>query len=79
MWNGGLFVDQSGDHRRSCLWWQVVQRPGSWLRIVQFEGRDKFSVRQVLELRSIVGHDVDLPWEEACLQAVAVVTLVGAG
>jgi hypothetical protein len=44
-----------------------------------FKVREKFSVGQVLESRSLVGHDVDLPWEEACLQAAAVVALVGAG
>jgi hypothetical protein len=46
---------------------------------VMFEMRKKFSVRQVLELGSIIRHDIDLSREEVGQQVVLVTALVGTG
>jgi hypothetical protein len=48
-------------------------------RIVLFKMREKFSVRQVLEARCVVRHDVDLSREEVGQQATPVASLVGTG
>lgn len=50
----------------------MQQLPGRSLRKVLFEVGEEGSVRQVLESRSIVGHDVVLSWEEVRYVAVAV-------
>ena len=57
----------------------MVQDPGRWLRTQLFEVREEFSVRQVLQARAVVRHNVNFSWEEPRLEAIPVVTLVCAG
>ena len=52
---------------------------GSRLRIVLFEVGEKGSVREVLEARGIVRHDIGTPWDEEVCLAVPVLPLVGTG
>ena len=57
----------------------MAQLPGFVLRIVLFEMSEKGCVRQVLEARSVVGHDVERSREVAGGVAIAVFALVMAG
>jgi hypothetical protein len=57
----------------------VTHEPWLWLRIVLFEMEEQFSVRQMLQTRGVVRHDIEIPWEEASQVAVPVAALVSAG
>jgi hypothetical protein len=46
------------------------------LRISLLEVGEEQVVREVLEARGVIGHDVELSWEEVCEVAVAVEALV---
>ena len=49
------------------------------MRIPLIKVGEKRRVRQVLKVRSIIGHDVHGPWEEACRVTVVVEPLVLTG
>ena len=56
----------------------MTHEPWPWLRIVLFEIGEQFSVRQMLQVRGVVGHDIEVPREETGQVAVSVVALVSA-
>ena len=49
------------------------------MRILLHEVREESGVRQFLETRGVVGHDIQPSWEEVSSVAVAVLPLVVAG
>ena len=55
------------------------QAPRQRLLVVLLEVGKKGMVRQVLQARGVVGHDVGLPWDVLGDVAVTVVPLVIAG
>ena len=57
----------------------MEQLPGPGLRIVLFEVGEKGSVRQVLEARSVIRHDVQVSREVVGEVAVTVISLMLAG
>ena len=57
---------------------QLVQCPRFGLRIGLFEVSEEGGVRQVLQARGVIGHDVRRSWKVEALVAVAVLALVGA-
>ena len=57
----------------------MEQTPRLALRIVLFEMRQESGVREVLQARAVIGHDVHGSWQEEPRVAVAVLALVSAG
>jgi len=49
------------------------------LWIALFEVGEEGRVREVLEARGVIGHDVEVSWEEVCEVTVAVDPLMVAG
>ena len=57
----------------------MEQTPRLGLRIALVEVRQEGGVREVLQARAVVRHDVQRSWEEEACVAVAVLALVSAG
>ena len=55
-----------------------MHEPWLWLRIALFEMGEQLSVRQMLQTRGVVRHDIETSWEEASQVAVPVAALVSA-
>jgi len=70
---------QCGGHQGNHFGSTLAERPRHSLGVRRVEVMQKFRVGEVLEARSIIGHDIFHPINEGDLGAVTMVALVEAG
>ena len=75
-WPGWRAGEQIRDQLGNPVARRLYQLPRFVLRILCLEVREEFGIREVLQARSIVRHDVSFPWEVLQHMAVSVRALV---